>query len=143
MDKKNKEFHEIMQQYNISDKAAAALAHSIESRATVIKPKVVYICVNACHVFVKDSATDCPKCSHQRFDDNGKPLRPPKQLEVAPQLASLLKNQSCIDLVFNEKYNCMLKQFPGDYVEALINEKDMLLIAVVLFVDGFRPHEFG
>ncbi|KAI8321952.1 hypothetical protein EDC96DRAFT_613321, partial [Choanephora cucurbitarum] len=58
MDKKNKEFHEIMQEYNISDKAAAALvqwnnkhcscgpsilsrhkAHSIESRATIIKPK--------------------------------------------------------------------------------------------------------
>ena len=96
---------------------------------------------------MKDSATHCPKCGHQRFDDNGKPLRTHKQLEVAPQLASLLKNQSFIDLVSNEKYNWILKQFPGDYVEASINEKNMFTskyeIAVALFVDGFRPHEFG
>ena len=122
-------------------------AQSLYNKTTVIKPKVFDICENACHVFVKDTTMHCPKCGLQRFGPSGTPVRTHTQLPVAPQLASLFKNQSFLNLIANCDGNLVAKHFSCDYVEKLIHNVGLFQgkfdLAVSLFIDGFQTHDQG
>lgn len=115
-------------------------------KETPFRPISTDICPNACHVFYDSNENECPVCGELRMEGNISALKPRRtfqQLEVAPQIASLFKNQEFLNYLDNP----IEESIKGDYIRCLKNYHGLFRekydLAVVLYTDGFQTHNRG
>ena len=122
-------------------------ASIISKKQTVVKTNKYDICISGCYCFKNKATKKCSVCFENRFDKRGKARRTHKQLEIAPQLASLFKSTSFVDDANQSDGNPISKYFQGTFVQKLIDEVGLFKgkhdLALGLYVDGFRPQEYG
>lgn len=113
---------------------------------TPFKPLIIDTCKDGCYAFPDKEEMTCPICFEPRYyieNSIMKPQKTIKQLEVAPQIASLFTNTQFLNQC-EKSIDSIIK---GSHIKEL-KEKHGLFegkydIALIMFNDGFQTHSRG
>uniref|UniRef100_A0A1C7MGF6 Uncharacterized protein n=1 Tax=Choanephora cucurbitarum TaxID=101091 RepID=A0A1C7MGF6_9FUNG len=143
---------EIVKRYNTNHRDLSPLDSFSRERTqnkqeSVFRPREVDQCSSFYYAFNKLNETHCSSCGGSRYDEQGNPVSKHLQLEIAPQLASLFKNETFAKQSKFFGLDCLPKIFKGDYLDKLTRRTKLLKgdhnRALGLFIDGFNPHEYS